>query len=191
MDSSDDLKLSIPKPCHENWSEMTPNEKGAFCKLCAKSVIDFTQKSVQEIKDFLLEKKNEKVCGRVNSDQLDIQPKLVGLQIPLSGIPRRMSLSNLFAIAAFISFGTTLFSCNTEDGHKVGDIVAVADTGKGKETPSKVMGQATVLEIDTPAVKQVPETKGEMKMEDKKSVCKPLIMGDVDVSQEIEKIITR
>ncbi len=42
------LKLSIPKPCHEDWAAMTPNEQGRHCAVCAKTVTDFTQMSVMK-----------------------------------------------------------------------------------------------------------------------------------------------
>ncbi|HRD37580.1 MAG TPA: hypothetical protein PLC65_03020 [Bacteroidia bacterium] len=49
------MKIEINKPCHENWDAMTPNEKGAFCLVCTKDVIDFSKQTLDEIKDFFLE----------------------------------------------------------------------------------------------------------------------------------------
>lgn len=65
------MKIEIKKPCHENWDAMTPNEKGAFCAVCKKGVIDFTSKTIGEIKDFFSETPlTEKVCGRFEETQL-------------------------------------------------------------------------------------------------------------------------
>jgi len=62
------IKISILEPCHENWLEMTPTEKGKFCSNCQKNVIDFTKASDREI---LLEyNKNEHLCGRFRASQL-------------------------------------------------------------------------------------------------------------------------
>lgn len=63
------IKISIPKPCHENWFEMTPIEKGKFCSNCQKNVIDFTKVSDREI--ILEYNKNENLCGRFRASQLD------------------------------------------------------------------------------------------------------------------------
>ena len=59
------MKIVIDNPCHENWDAMTPNEKGAFCSACQKTVLDFSKKTVDEIKSFFVElPKTETVCGR-------------------------------------------------------------------------------------------------------------------------------
>lgn len=63
------MKVTIPKPCHENWAAMTPEEKGRFCQVCSKSVRDFTNASDQEIIDDLSQ--NSNICANFRVDQLD------------------------------------------------------------------------------------------------------------------------
>ena len=66
------MKISINEPCHENWDKMTPNDKGAFCLSCQKSVVDFSNKTINEIKDYFRKKTDsEIVCGRFDERQLD------------------------------------------------------------------------------------------------------------------------
>lgn len=66
------MKISINEPCHENWDKMTPNDKGAFCLSCQKNVVDFSNKTLSQIKDFFKKKAgNESVCGRFDESQLD------------------------------------------------------------------------------------------------------------------------
>ncbi|MFZ5553518.1 MAG: T9SS type A sorting domain-containing protein [Bacteroidota bacterium] len=55
--------IHIPEPCHENWDKMTPVEKGRFCKVCSKEVVDFTNKKREEIIS-ILENTSGNTCGR-------------------------------------------------------------------------------------------------------------------------------
>lgn len=63
------VNISIPKPCHENWEAMTPEDKGRFCSVCTKTVFDFTKASDKEIMDQL--KKDATTCGRLHINQLN------------------------------------------------------------------------------------------------------------------------
>lgn len=63
------MKVTIPKPCHENWATMTPEEKGRFCQVCSKSVRDFTSASDLEIMNDLSQ--NPDICANFRVDQLD------------------------------------------------------------------------------------------------------------------------
>ncbi len=67
------VQLAIPQPCHENWHNMTPSQQGRFCSACAKEVVDFTGMSDTELLHYFLDKKNEKICGRIYPDQLNRQ----------------------------------------------------------------------------------------------------------------------
>lgn len=61
--------LSIPTPCHENWEQMTPQERGRFCAACQKTVVDFTNMSDRQVVEYF--KKANNVCGRFNTTQLE------------------------------------------------------------------------------------------------------------------------
>ncbi|WP_025743344.1 hypothetical protein [Aquimarina pacifica] len=62
--------LKIEKSCKENWANMKPNERGRFCKLCSKSVFDFTQNNQLQISKEI--KNNGNLCARLTSEQLKI-----------------------------------------------------------------------------------------------------------------------
>lgn len=64
------IQISIPSPCSQNWDAMTPNERGRFCDLCQKTVIDFTTWSDTAMYNFF-SKDHGHVCGRFLSTQLD------------------------------------------------------------------------------------------------------------------------
>jgi hypothetical protein len=65
------LQLSIPEPCHENWQQMTPTEQGRFCNACAKEVIDFSTMTDIQVLNYFTNLTHEKVCGRALPEQLD------------------------------------------------------------------------------------------------------------------------
>ncbi len=105
-------KISIPKPCHEDWNTMTPSEKGRFCDSCAKTVIDFTTMSSLHIQDFLAENQNQKICGHFKKTQLDT----IHLSIPIQVIKTRQTFGRSFMLALLIAMGTTLVNCTNHDG---------------------------------------------------------------------------
>lgn len=64
------MKITIQKPCHENWETMTPQEKGKFCSVCSKTVRDFTDDSDDEIINAFSDSKEE-ICGHFYESQLN------------------------------------------------------------------------------------------------------------------------
>lgn len=106
------MKISINEPCHEDWDKMTPNDKGAFCLACQKTVVDFSKKTIDEIKTFFVQKPaTESVCGRFRDRQLH--------ELSFDEfINEFMSWKFLkrAAVICFLVLGTTLFSsCSTEE----------------------------------------------------------------------------
>jgi hypothetical protein len=65
------ISLSIPAPCPEKWDNFLPTSQGGYCSSCKKDVIDFTQWSENQIKDFF-KNGNGATCGRFRKDQLKI-----------------------------------------------------------------------------------------------------------------------
>lgn len=65
------IQLTIPNPCHEDWAQMTPDERGRFCKHCQKSVVDFTGWTDRQIHQYITAHEGERVCGRFHASQLN------------------------------------------------------------------------------------------------------------------------
>ena len=114
--------VRVPEPCHEDWNSMQPDAKGKFCNSCSKSVFDFSNKTDAEIKDILLEYKDQKVCGHFKKSQVN---RPLNISINFKDLPKNISMTKAFAIALFLVFGTFLFSCTDEHGQKVGKIEVV------------------------------------------------------------------
>jgi len=179
MKTQNEIRISIPKPCHEDWNKMTPNEKGAFCGKCAKTVIDFTTKTGTEIQDFFSEQQDSKICGRFKNDQLE-PPKKIDLFIPLHHLPQKLTFNKAFIISLFIVFGTSLFSCSTQTGEVVGKIAPVD----------------TIIEIKTGEVMQNPLTgdtiidhSNELKnIQEKNNEELWQMKGDVSIERTVDPI---
>jgi hypothetical protein len=64
------FKISIPQPCHEDWSKMTSVDRGRFCNACQKVVTDFTWMSDAEIIQHL-KASSANSCGRFTATQVN------------------------------------------------------------------------------------------------------------------------
>ncbi|WP_317193648.1 MULTISPECIES: carboxypeptidase-like regulatory domain-containing protein [Aequorivita] len=93
------IVIKIPEPCHEDWAKMTATEKGKFCNICTKEVIDLTSKNDEELVKILTKSKD--TCGRVKTSQLNREVNL-----------ERKSRQSLAPLAASMLLPLTLFSNN-------------------------------------------------------------------------------
>ena len=127
------MKISVPKPCNENWDKMLPEDQGRFCLKCTKTVVDFSNKTKEEVHAFFRET-TEKVCGRFESSQLE--------QVKTRILPSFLNVTRTqkFAFALYLVFGSFLFSCsgNNNDKNIVGKI----------ENPKKDKDSITKSEIN-------------------------------------------
>ncbi len=128
--------IAIPKPCHENWSEMTPNERGRFCQSCSKTVIDFTQMEPDQIQEFIHHHKHQRICGHIRQNQLNT----LNLKIPESVFMHPLSFHKLFLLALLLTMGTSLLNCADEKGRpqKIERIEIVEATIDTIETQKKI-----------------------------------------------------
>ncbi|MCZ4223567.1 carboxypeptidase-like regulatory domain-containing protein [Pedobacter rhodius] len=64
------FKITINDPCAQQWAGMQDHKNGKFCTSCQKSVVDFTQFSDVELKNWFA-KDQGKSCGRFRPAQLN------------------------------------------------------------------------------------------------------------------------
>ena len=146
------MNIQINEPCHENWQAMTPNQQGAFCKMCHKDVIDFSKKSINEIKTFFTEKTEEKVCGRFEKKQL----AYLSFDDFFASF-RYWALSKKLALIFFFTLGFMTFtSCAQGDTHTTGKVAAPPQTylqGEPVATPNQYLkGDVAYPKKDTTQV---------------------------------------
>ncbi|MET2986630.1 hypothetical protein [Aureibaculum conchae] len=143
--------ISIPKPCHEDWQKMTPNQQGKFCNTCAKTVVDFTKKSVKEIQAFFIENQGQKVCGRFQQNQLDS----ITIEIPEQVLLQQVSFSRMFLLALIIAMGATLMSCNSNGKKQKINQVIVLDSATNPENFGERKTDAITKEETTDSIFEI------------------------------------
>jgi len=180
MDTNTNFKISIPKPCHEDWNKFTPDEKGAFCKVCSKSVHDFTKKTVKEIQTVLVEEMSagNKVCGRFNEDQLSPSCEPIPALDTYSLNFQRLKK---FALALFLVFGGFLFNSTKSTAQKIMGKMAMpqyhqpvrGEIAISKDPEPQVQGDIKVADVKTDSAKT---TQPKPKVYPK---CGLMLKGDV------------
>jgi hypothetical protein len=169
------LKITIPKPCHEDWDKMTPNEHGRHCAACAKTVTDFTLMSDEEVKHFFFNKKEEKTCGRFRSEQLN----RIVITLPQNIFYIRIAKWKKFLAACLLAFSTTLFSCETKitQGEPLPYVDTTTIAKQKKDSANDARGWVgmyiTYDSISDPAMPSCTQTKTDSSSE--------YISGDIQI----------
>ena len=101
--------FGISEPCSENWANMTPNEKGAFCSNCAKDVVDWSKLSEQELLTQMNSVVGKNACVRMEVSQYQ---SVVDKYNQWHASHERQIRAAGF-VAIFIVFGMSLFACNS------------------------------------------------------------------------------
>jgi len=133
------MKITIPKPCHENWDAMTKEEKGRLCSVCLKTVRDFTIATDDEIINAFTNPSEKNTCGYFNESQL-------GRDLQYSHIN---SLFVKFAVGFMLTAGGFV-SVNAQE-NKINDTLQaekldeVVIAGFKKTTHSMVTGKPYII----------------------------------------------
>jgi len=98
--------LLIKEPCYVGWNNMSSSEVGKFCSSCKKNVHDFTNATIDDIKEAYKEN-NGSLCGHVSS-------KLIYEHYVSTTIKKTHSGNlKIFGMALFLCFGISLFNVNS------------------------------------------------------------------------------
>jgi hypothetical protein len=146
---SKQIQITVPEPCHENWDQMTPVDKGRFCGSCQKKVVDFTSMSDAEVAAFFKRPTTRSVCGRFMEDQLQRD-----LDIPKKRIPW-VKYFFQFALPAFL-----ISSKATAQGSPrvlTGDTIVYAPTPaiRGKGVVSQHVISGKIMNTDEDGIPNV------------------------------------
>ena len=137
------LQLSIPTPCHENWDDMNPVEKGRYCGSCQKQVVDFSNMSDRQVAEFFKKPSAGSVCGRFMTDQLDRD-----IQIPKKRIPWAKYFFQ-FAIPAFL----VSMKSTAQGKVRVTETTKISETSKCTRTLGMISLPANIKKVGTSVIK--------------------------------------
>lgn len=112
------ISLQIPEPCHEDWQQMTPTERGRFCSSCQKEVLSFTDMTDAQVIAFF-KKRPTNVCGQFRPEQLRTYH--------LAPEPQLRTRFGALAVGSLISV-MTVGSTAASAQEKMGEVVRVVDT---------------------------------------------------------------
>lgn len=149
------MKITIPKPCHENWEMMTPEDKGRFCAVCSKTVRDFTNASDEEIIN-AFSNTSENICGNFNESQLDRD-----LQYSyLNSLLTKFAVGFVFTTAGFVALNaqktTAKDTLNTE---RTDGIVITSGIVRKKVCETDISKDARTKDLDIQLKGQVSGVK--------------------------------
>ncbi len=184
--------LKIAEPCHENWDTMLEAEKGRFCNVCSKDVVDFTRYSDAEIIDYfeqLKSKPSASICGRFKAKQIEVP--LNKIEVPLNSYFRLKNSTHQFLWMMLFLIGVFSVSCN--DAPKQGKVESSVKLEKADSTLQPKRNEELQLMGDTVIVeppKKIPapekHIKGEV-MEEIRVMGEPMIMGGITIPENMIK----
>lgn len=137
------MEISIKEACHENWNDMSPNEQGAFCGKCVKTVIDFSTKSLEEIKAFFTGREKQNTCGRFDDKQLSA----LSFDAFFERF-KKFEFTKRFAVILFFTFGFYLFGASTALAQI--DSLATSDTAIKKPELITLVNAGTFTNFPVP-----------------------------------------
>jgi len=92
--------------CHENWENMSLTERGKFCGICSKEVIDFTVLTKNEIVAVFKQNNYQPLCARALPSQLNT----VYLEESLENVSWNLPFWQRFLLVFIVCFGPEFFN---------------------------------------------------------------------------------
>jgi len=202
------FKIYIPEPCHEDWGKMTPNEKGAYCRVCAKTVVDFSERSDEDVQKFLLDNAENKICGRFRVSQIesDETPKLKiempkwefpGFLIPVLTPFRATALALMLCASAMLSSYGSVGYGGGDDRKLAGTVVAVDTTRNIEIDETMIQGGITpVMTLQDSTHKTELVTVGKIKIESVRDSVQTdstetMVKGEIEPVRKMHGVIKR
>jgi len=165
---------------------MKINDTGRFCDSCAKSVIDFSHKSDEQIKAYILDHKDEQICGRFYTKQVDRIRIELDERMLYSGIP----FWQKFLAIVLVCFGQDVFGydfCFAQTDSipsKIEQLDSLATAQQDTLKPQvKLKLDTNMLPIEIQSIEMLTRTVGWTFLEPAVQECE-VVFGDFIVEYE-------
>ncbi len=175
------LNIQINDPCHENWDQMSSVEKGRFCGVCSKVVVDFTQFSDEQLFDYFSNRKQEgsgNLCGRFAAEKVIVPKKI---EVPEISYYQMQNGVQRFLWLLVVSLGFVVVSCGDES---VQGKVALKDTTIPGTTVIKQDTQINDNKENGLKSRPVEKIQGEI-VETLTGMPENIVMGGVEPPHEL------
>jgi hypothetical protein len=103
-----DFQIKNTFACSENWDKMSPTEKGKFCEVCTKEVIDFTVLTKNEIVAVFKKNNYQALCARAYSIQLST----IYFEDSLENVSWNLPFWQKFLLVLLVCFGPEFLNVN-------------------------------------------------------------------------------
>lgn len=130
---STSFKLSVSKPCSQDWNNMLPNDSGKHCTACATTVIDFSTMNDEQVASFFLLNNPQPVCGRFKASQIE----RIEIVVPPYFFQKRMALWKKYLLLLLVCFATEILPGNVLFNTNTGLYAQTIQTIKKKNAKNK------------------------------------------------------
>lgn len=194
------MQPKLKYQCPEKLQPMKVGMITRFCDTCQKDVHDLRHMSRQELLVFLLNKRNESICGRMHPAQLDYSH--TELEATIYGIVNQKRYSNL-AFYLLAVGAISLASCSTETTSTsatspsfiiesaVSDTITKSDSIPAAETLKDTVKKAQDSIIAPPPPPPIPLT-GMVVVNDSSEITQEglieIIEGEIDLIDPLDSL---
>jgi hypothetical protein len=102
-------KISIPKPCFENWGNMTPDGLGRYCGSCNRTVVDFTIMNDEQVQRYFIDNYGKQICGHFKNVQL----QRITIELPQNILQIQLPFWKKFLVLLLLCYGGSFLGIDT------------------------------------------------------------------------------
>jgi len=100
---------------------MSPDHEGRYCNSCAKTVIDFTLMTDEEVQQFFFDHQHQAICGHFKRSQIH----RIVIDLPENIFTIKMPAWMRFLVACLLIFGISMFPFETTVAGKLSSEISV------------------------------------------------------------------